>query len=165
MGLEMDMDSSQECGFRHGIASHDFVALCQQVFTFHVEGGILAEEVAGAEVPQHEVFGLLGALPVGDDVGVQPFDVLDACGDIPASLGEVGSGIQLVLGGRDNGMLHVYPAVVGIDVPVRIDSVSHIGLKAPVLYLARVDVVGTSVFADGHDEVVAVDVVQVGSIG
>ena len=57
MGLEMDMDSSQECGFRHGIASHDFVALCQEVLAAHKERGMRAQAVAGTQIPKHEVLG------------------------------------------------------------------------------------------------------------
>ena len=80
-------------------------------------------------------------------------------------MGKIDTGVELVFGGGNHGILHVKPAVIGIDAPVAIDTPRGIGLRAPVLDAAGIDILRAAILAHGHYHIVAVDVVDVRAIG
>ena len=76
---------------------------------------------------------------------------------------EGGTKVELAFRSTLDGRVHAQEGVVAVDAPVLVNGVVGGKLQSPVLEVARVHVARTAVHSDGVDEVLALDVEDVGA--
>ena len=116
--LELDVHTSHESGFGHGVAEVDLVALGEQVFAPKPEAYYRMHLIVDGGIEEREVLFLFSVA----NSSVKTADLLDAGDDIPESATVVGTEIPLVGWGCNHGILHVQVAMVGADLPVAVDA-------------------------------------------